>query len=123
MKTRRIERVNSLLRKVISEVVMGEMKNPHLPSFISITRVDVTRDLQHAKVYISVIGEPAVKTKALQIMKDSSGFIASMASKKVSLRFFPELIFILDDSVDKQMKIIEMISHIEEERNRRTQNE
>lgn len=122
MKTRRIERVNSLLRRVISEVVMMEVKNPHLPNFISITSVDVTNDLQHAKVYVSIIGENDTKNKALKILNSSAGFISTMASKKVSLRFFPELSFILDDSVEKQIKIIDLISNIENERNQRSEN-
>jgi len=122
MKTRRIERVNSLLRRVISEVIMKEVKNPHLPSFISITSVEVTNDLQHAKVYVSIIGDSDTKNKAMKVLASSFGFISSMASKKVSLRFFPELFFILDDSLEKQMKIMDLIANIENERNKRIEN-
>ena len=119
MQTRRIQRVNSLLREVIAEVIQRELKNPNLPSFVSISRVEVSRDLQHAKIFVSVIGEDAIKAKAVRILKSSAGFIASSASKKVRLRYFPELVFILDDTVDKQMKINDLISSIEEERNGR----
>jgi ribosome-binding factor A len=122
MKTRRIERINSLLRRVISEVIMIEVKNPHMPGFISITRVETANDLQHAKVYVSIIGDSDTKNKAMKLLKSSAGFISSMASKKVSLRFFPELLFILDDSVEQQMKIMDLIANIENERNKRIEN-
>jgi len=123
MQTRRIERVNSLLREVITEVIQREVKNPHLPEFISISHVEVSKDLQHAKVFISVIGEETLREKALKVLQSSKGFISSRASKKVSLRYFPELLFLLDDSVDKQMKIHDLLTDIEEERQRRVENE
>lgn len=109
MTTRRIQRLNSLLKEVISEVVFNEVKNPHLPRLVTITQVSVTADLYHAKVYVSVIGTPEVKQEALKALQSAAGFIAINASKKIRIRYFPQLTFYLDEGVDKQMKIEQLL--------------
>lgn len=116
MSGRRIERINSLLKEVISEVIRKEVKNPRLPQLITVTHVDVTKDLRHAKVFVSVIGEEAVKAEAIEVLQSASGFIAVHASKQVVMRYFPELTFVLDDSIDQQMRIDRLISDIQAER-------
>ncbi len=116
---RRIERLNSLLKEVISDVIRKQVKNPHLPNLTTITGVDVTRDLKHAKVFVSVIGDEQVKKKAIDALQSASGFISVHSSKQVVLRYFPELTFIIDNSVEKQMRIDSLISKIEEERKQR----
>lgn len=117
--SRRIERINSLLREVISEVINREVKNPHLPKLITITHVDITRDLRLAKVYVSVIGDELKKKEALKVLQSASGFIGVHASKKVVMRYFPELTFILDDALDKYIHIENLIGEIEKERKNR----
>lgn len=114
--SRRIERLNSLLKEVISDVVRLEMKNPHLSRLITITSVELSKDLQHAKVFVSVIGDKQAKEKAIGILDASSGFIAMSASHHVVMRYFPELKFYLDDTVDKQMHIESIIQEIQEKR-------
>jgi ribosome-binding factor A len=116
---RRIERLNSLLKEVISDVIRREVRNPHIPQLISITRVDVTRDLHQAKVYVSVIGEEMVRKRAIDALQSAAGFIAVYASKEVSIRYFPQLTFLLDDTVDLQLHIAQIIEKIEKERERR----
>ncbi len=123
MKGRRVDRINSLLIEVISEVIRTEVKNPHLPPLITITSVDVSKDLHHAKVYVSVIGDETTKKQALHVLQTAAGFIAFHASKKIVIRFFPELVFYLDDSVEKHMRIDSLISEIQSERKTREPNE
>ena len=115
MTKQRTDRLNSLLKEVISEVIMREVKNPSLNEFITITHVSITKDLRHAKVYVSVIGAAEHKKKSVEILQQSAGYIATMASKKVVMRYFPALTFILDDSVDKQFRIEEVLKKIHEE--------
>lgn len=120
---RRIARLNSLLKEVISEVIRREVKNPHLPSLITITEVETTKDLSYAKVYVSIIGSQEAKKEAVNVLKSAAGFIAVQASKQVVIRHFPELRFILDESVDKQMHIDSLITQIQKERTIREQKE
>lgn len=123
MNGRRIDRLNSLLKEVISEVIQRDVKNPHLPPLITVTGVEITKDLMHAKVYVSVIGDAAIKQKALSVLQTSAGFIATHASKKVVMRYFPALTFVIDDSLDKHMRIDSILTEIQKEREKRPKTE
>lgn len=113
---KRTDRLNSLLKEVIADVILREVKNPHLPPLLTVTGVEITSDLHHAKVFISVIGTPEQKAKAIATLQQASGFIATRASKQIVLRFFPELTFILDESVEKLGHMEDLISKIQKER-------
>jgi ribosome-binding factor A len=112
MAVKRTDRLNSLLREVISEVIHREVKNPHINTIITVTRVDITKDLHFAKVFTSVIGTPIQKEETIEALQNAAGFIAVTASKKVTMRYFPALTFKLDDGVDKQMRIEELLKHV-----------
>lgn len=116
----RIVRLNSLLREVLSEVIRKEVRNPQVNPLLTVTQVEITKDLQHAKVYISVIGTPQEKEQTLQALQSAAGFIAIHASKKVVMRYFPSLTFKLDTSVDQQFKIDSLLNQIHHEQQSRT---
>ncbi len=120
---RRKDRLNSLLREVISDVIRKEVKNPKLPEFITVTRVEVTLDFRHAKVYISVIGDEKVKGEAIAVLRSAGGYIGTCAAQQVSIRYFPTLTFLLDDSLETQMQIEGLISEIQDERTSRENTE
>lgn len=115
-KPERIVRINSLLKEVLFEVIQKEVRNPHITSFITVTRVETSKDLHHAKVYVSLIASPVEKQAHVTALQSAAGFIAVHASKKVELRYFPNLTFHLDTSIDKQMKVQELLDKIEQER-------
>lgn len=119
MTVNRTDRLNSNLKEVISEVVRREVRNPHVNELVTITRVDITKDLHYAKVYVSVIGTPEIKKETIAALNSAAGFIAVHASKKVVMRYFPNLTFKLDDSADKQLRIQSLLSEITEERESR----
>jgi ribosome-binding factor A len=119
MKKQRLDRVNSLLKEVIVEVIQKDVRNPHINTFISVIKVETSADLHHAKVYISMIAAEAEKIKILQALQSAAGFIAVHGSKKVKLRYFPQLTFILDKGLEEHMKIERILEKIEEERRSR----
>lgn len=116
MKKNRLNRVNSLLKEVIFEVIQREVRNPHVTTFVTVTRVDTSADLHHAKVYISMIGSNEEKAKVLSALQSAAGFIAVHAADKVELRYFPNLIFKLDNAAEEYMKIQKILDDIEKER-------
>lgn len=122
MATQRTDRLNSLLKEVISEIIKRDVRNPHVNELVTVTRVDITKDLHYAKVYVSVIGTPEQKKDTLEALQSASGFIAVNSSKKVVLRYFPNLTFRLDDSVDKHMRIEELLGEISTEKQKRDNN-
>jgi ribosome-binding factor A len=119
MPKQRVDRLNSLLKEVISEVIHQDVRNPHLGKFVTVTRVSISKDLHHAKVYISIIGNEQDREESIKALQSAAGFIAVNASKKVVMRYFPELLFKLDDSVDKHMRIETLLGEIAAERQQR----
>ncbi len=116
MKKNRIDRINSLLREVIFDVIQKQVRNPHVKLFVSVTRVDTSTDLYHAKVYISMIGTDKEKEEVLVALESAAGFIAVNASKQVQMRHFPTLTFRLDNAAEEHFKIEKILSDIEKER-------
>lgn len=119
MERKRIKRLNSLLKEVLSEVIMNEVKDPRLAPLITVTNVEITNDLHHAKVSISVIGTDKQRRETLEALESAAGFISVSASKKVVMRYFPSLTFKLDTTADDQMKIDALLEKIHREENQR----
>lgn len=116
MKKNRLSRINSLLKEVIFEVIQKEVRNPHINTFITVTEVETSADLHHAKVSISLIATDAEKAKILAAVQSAAGFIAVNAAKKVRLRYFPSLTFKLDNSADELIRIQNILADLEKER-------
>jgi ribosome-binding factor A len=116
MPKQRTDRLNSNLKEVISEVIRRDVRNPHVNELVTVTRVDITKDLHYAKVYISVIGTEAQKADTIKALQSAAGFIAVNSSKKVTMRYFPTLTFILDEGVEKHMRIEELLGEISAKR-------
>lgn len=119
MTVQRTSRLNSLLKEVISDIIKKNVRNPHVNELVTVTRVDITKDLHHAKVYVSVIGTQEQKEETLTALQSAAGFIAVQSSKEVVMRYFPALNFKLDDSVEKHMRIEELLSKIASEKDQR----
>lgn len=115
MTKKRVDRLNSLLKEVISEVVTKEVRNPKVAPLVTVTGVSISPDLHYAKILISVIGTDEQKHATIEALQSAAGFIAIQASKKVVLRYFPELTFKLDTSVDEHMRIDAILQKIHDE--------
>lgn len=112
--TNRLGRVNEELKKVISEVINYELKNPDATGMISVTKVEVTPDLKYAKVYVSVLNSKNVN-KTMRGLKEASGFIRSRVAKTINLRVTPELVFEYDDSIEYGEKIDNILRNLKNE--------
>jgi len=115
----RIARLNSLLKEVLSEVIRNDVRNPLVNRLFTVTDVAITKDLQHAKVSISVIGTQKEKDETIAALQSAAGFIAVLSSKKVVMRYFPALTFKLDTSIDSQMRVEELLNGIKQEQDAR----
>jgi len=119
MQGKRVKRLNSLLKEVITEVINKDVNDPRLAQFVSVTEVDITKDLHHAKVYISILGTEKERRETIEALDSASGFIAVNSSKKVRMRYFPALTFKLDTSVDKHILIDNLLEDINDEQQTR----
>jgi len=121
MPVKRTDRLNSLLKEVISEVIHRDMHHAkNISTLITITRVDITSDLLQAKVYISVIGKELEKKQALLALQKLAGTIARKTSKKVRMHCFPLIEFLFDEALENQIHMEELFAKISEERHKRT---
>ena len=110
---RRIQRINSLLKEVISDVIRLDLKNYNLPDLLTITEVSTSKDLQHAKVFVSLInGNKDEKDFLVEELQRCSSAIARMSSKKVVMRYFPNLTFKIDNTLDDYMKINDILASV-----------
>jgi len=96
----RINRISEEMKKIISEIILTELKDPRLPQMVSITSVNVTKDLKYAKVYVSVLGSDEEKNNAIQALKSASGYIRREVGHRIKIRYTPEIIFELDNSIE-----------------------
>ncbi len=108
----RIERVNTLIRREISELIQQELKDPRLDEFIAVTEVDTSPDLKYAKIYISTLGGQQEEQKILGILNSATGFLRTSLAKNINLRYTPELHFYWDNSLEHGDKILRLIDEV-----------
>ena len=109
---RRLERVNVLLREEISRVLPLELQDPRLSPLVSVTRVDTSPDLRHAKVYVSVLGSSTEKRSTLKALKSASGFVRKSIRPHISFRSVPVVDFIIDESIEQGVELLKLISKV-----------
>jgi ribosome-binding factor A len=114
----RIERVNSLIRQEISELLQRQVKDPRLGNFIAVTEVITSPDLGRAKVFVSRMGGDEDKQEILRALTSASGFFRSELAKNLKLRRTPELVFQWDDSIEKGNRILKLMEEVVPEEDR-----
>ena len=112
----RIERVNTLLRREISELVQHHLRDPRLGEFVAVTEVETSPDLQYARVFVSSIGGQEEEDKILGALNSAAGFLRSELARVVRLRRIPELRFTWDNSIEHGDKILRLLDQVNAER-------
>ncbi|MFC1943809.1 30S ribosome-binding factor RbfA [Chloroflexota bacterium] len=113
----RIERVNSLIRQEISQLLQRQVKDPRLGNFIAVTEVSTSPDLKYAKVFVSRIGSEEEKQKTLSALASASGFFRRELARHLKLRYIPVLSFQWDDSIERGDHLLQLIDEITSEKN------
>ncbi len=106
----RIYRISEEIKREVSNIIQNELKDPRIPEFVSVLSVDTTRDLRYAKVYVSVYGDEEEKEKAMEGLKNAAGFIRREIGQRIKLRYTPELLFELDNSIEYGIYINKLIN-------------
>ncbi len=110
--TRRIERINNLIRHEISELLQRQVKDPRLGGFVAVTEVSTSPDLRHAKIFVSRIGSEQEKQETLSVLTAASGFLRKELAKRLDLRRIPELSFQRDDSIERGDHLSQLIDKV-----------
>lgn len=107
----RANRVGEQIKKELSDIIGRKLKDPRV-GFVTVTDVEVTGDLQQAKVYLTVLGDEEQKKDTLDGLEKAKGFIRSEVGKRIRLRKTPELIFEIDESIEYGNRIETLIKKI-----------
>lgn len=113
MASNRIGRINEEIQRELSDLIRG-LKDPRVQTMLSITRVDTTSDLRYAKVYVSVL-EEAREKEAMKGLKSAGGWLRRELGQRLQLRYTPELVFELDDSLKYGAHMFDLLSKLEAE--------
>ena len=111
----RQEKLGELIAIELSDLLRTRVKDPRV-GFASITHVQVSGDLRHAKVFVSVMGTEKEQAATIQALKHATGFLRSELAGRITIRYMPELTFKLDTSIEQGARIIELIRAIENEK-------
>ena len=107
----RTERVADLIREELAEIVARKLKDPRV-GFVTFTRVKVSRDMRHASVYVSPMGDEAAQRSTLQGLQAASGFLRSELGRRLRLRYTPELRFFRDASLEQGARVLRLLDEI-----------
>lgn len=110
----RLNQMQAKVKMVISFLLQNEIKDPRI-GFVSITDVELTRDLAQCKVFFSVLGSDEKREDSIKALQSAKGFLRREISKRTNLRRAPELIFIYDDSMEYGAHINELLKKVEED--------
>ena len=103
-------RINGEVQRELSNIIRGEIKDPRINPLTSVVAVEVAPDLKTCKAYISVLGDEESQAKTLAGLKSAEGFIRSKLAKTVNLRNTPEIRFVLDQSIEYGVKMIDEVT-------------
>ena len=115
MSTIRQEQVQNLLVEEISIMLQRELKDPRL-GFITVTGAEISRDLTHAKVFVSILGSDEEKKSSMAALKSATGLIRGKFGRRAHLRVAPEILFEQDTGIARGARIFELLHQIEEEK-------
>ena len=109
MKAHRLARVAEVIREVASETILFELRDPRVKG-VTVTRSEVSGDLQHAKVYVSIMGSPGEQQLCLHGLRHAAGFIQSKLAGRLKTRFTPVIHFVLDQGVKRSIEVSRLIN-------------
>ena len=107
----RMQKVDEEFKRELSKIIDQDLKNPNITGLISVTKVKTSSDLKNAKVYISILGSES-KRNTMEGLKNASGFIRTELAKRVNLRYTPELVFELDETLEYGAKIDSILEEL-----------
>ena len=109
MKRDRSQRVGDEMQRVISQIIREDVKDPRIPTLLSVLEVRMSHDLSHATVYLSLFGDDKQKKDCSDAISGAAGFIKREVLKRIQLRAAPDIQYVFDESIEKGMQLMELI--------------
>ena len=108
MSGERMRRVDEAVREVLSDALTGGLKDPRV-GFVTVTDVHTSPDLRHARVYVSVLGDAAVREASLDGLRSAHGFLQRRVASQLRMKHTPQLTFHFDDTLDRVERLGELL--------------
>jgi ribosome-binding factor A len=109
----RMRRVDEAMREVLSGAITSELKDPRV-GFVTVTAVETSPDLRHARVFVSVLGDAGVRRRSLDGLSSAHGYLQRRVAEELRLKHTPTLDFVYDDTTDRGQRIEQLLAHPEE---------
>lgn len=114
---RRISRISALIKREVSQMLMIGIKDDRIGAgMVSVTDVDVSGDLQHAKIYVSIYGTEEAKAKTMEGLHSATRYVRSELGQRMRLRRAPEVTFMEDPSLERGSRVLTLINQLNQER-------
>ncbi len=113
----RVRRVCETCREVLGEIIQKEIKDPRI-GFVTVTEVEMSADLRHARIWVSVLGTREEADEAMKALEGARGFIRAELGKRVRLRYLPEVTFMRDESCERSQRLEGIFRALREEASR-----
>ena len=113
MEFKRADRVAEEIRAELADIVLRKLKDPRV-GFVTFTRVELTDDLRHAKVFFSLLGDEAAKKESLKGLRSATHFIRGEIGRRLKLRCTPEIAFIIDESMERGARMLDILRHLDD---------
>ena len=113
--SRRTERVNNLLRQELSQLIQQELRDPRLSALVTVTAVETSHDLLHARAYISVLGNEATRHDVIMALSSGSRFLRRELKARLTLKHIPEFQFLSDTSIERGSELLALMHRLEQE--------
>lgn len=117
---RRVERVAALIRRETSELLINGIRDERVhQGMVSITEVEVSGDLQHCKIFVSIYSEEEQRQQVLEGLQAASGYLRGELGRRLQMRRAPEVVFQLDRGIEKGTSVLNLLNRLEDEREER----
>ncbi|MCL4121130.1 UNVERIFIED_CONTAM: hypothetical protein GTU68_015642 [Idotea baltica] len=111
MNSRRTAKVAEVVREIASTTILFELRDPRIQN-VTVTRTEVSSDLRHAKIYVSIMGDEKAQTLTMHGLRSSKGFIQSKIADRVKTRYTPLVTFILDEGIKKSLEASRILNEV-----------
>jgi ribosome-binding factor A len=115
--SRRLQRLDHLFREELSDLIRTELSDPRLGEIVSITRVDVSPDLENATAHVSVFGEAETKMATIEALAHAAPFLRRHLIERVRIRRVPVLHFLLDETIEEAARVLDLMRKVSQEKN------
>lgn len=111
---RRPEKVREFIKEQVSEIIQHHLKDPRI-GFVSVIDVEVSADLRHAKVFVSVLGNAQAKADTMAGLQSAVGYVRGELGRRLQMRFTPEILFRLDESIERGTRVVSLLRDVTKE--------